>query len=352
MTSRDGLSITRTSDGFVTVSPENAAYTQFLLDLKVTGTLAGEVAYFVAQDGAGRRVGRMAATLGPTADVGLVGLLAMTDRRSDSVFGALLSECERWLMSRGVDKVYGPVDFSTFFEYRMRDRAEERGPEADFSWEPAQPRGWLLAFEAAGYAPVERYHSEFYEATEACPLRAVVESLAPAWRAATDRGMEFVPFSEVRPVDRLLPIIEAITFDAFEGNFLYSPIPAGVFRTVYSPMVGRHDLSLSQLVRTPDGEEVGFLYAFEDAGYCVIKSMAVRPAWRRLRLSNALLQRCLTRVDEKGLTRFASAFVREGNVSGFLEDRLHEHPLRTWKHHYVLLGKTLKGADRWKSTSS
>lgn len=337
-------------DSFVSVSSENAAYTRFLLDLKATGKLAGEAEYFIALDGEGDRVGRMAATVGPNPGAGLAGLFALTEKRSDTAWvqtmtRALLSSCERWLLSRGVDKVYGPVDFSTFFEYRLRDRTEEEGQGPDFSWEPTQPQSYLLAFRAAGYAPVERYHSVFYEASKTFPPRIVVKMMEPAWRAAIDRGMEFTAFDEVRPIEKLIPILEAISLDAFKGNFLYSPIPAEVFQALYSPIVQKLDLSLSQLVRAPDGEEVGFVYAFEDSGFCIVKSIAVRPAWRKLHLSSALLQRCLARADEQGLTRFASALVREGNVSEFLENRHHKHPIRVWKHYYTLLGKTLKGTD-------
>jgi GNAT superfamily N-acetyltransferase len=337
--------------GFVAVSPENAAYTRLLLDLKATGALAGEAECFVALDGEGERVGRMAAALGPDREAGLVGLFALADKRGDqarvrAATEALLSSCERWLLSRGMDTVYGPVDFSTFFEYRLRDRTGEDDQGPDFSWEPTQPQSHLQAFGAAGYAPVARYHSVFYETDETFPPRRVVKMREPAWRAAVDRGMEFAAFDEVRPIEELVPILEDISRAAFEGSFLYSPIPGQVFQAIYSPIVRRLDLSLSYVVRAPDGKEVGFVYAFEDSGYCVVKTIAVRPAWRGQHLSSALLQRCLARADEKGLTRFASALVREGNVSEFLESRHNKHPIRVWKHHYTLLGKTLKGAGR------
>lgn len=339
-----------TGDGFVAVSPRNAAYTQFLLELKSTGKLPGEAEYFVALDGEGDRVGRMAATVGPDPDTGLVGLLALDGQRGDrawvlGVIGALLSSCERWLAARGVNQVYGPVDFATFFEYRLRDRTGEEGNYGpDFSWEPAQPQSHLLAFEAAGYAPVERYHSVFYQTSEEFPLRVMAELVEPAWRAAIDRGMEFTAFDEVRPVEKLTSILDAITRDAFKDNFLFSPIPGEVFQALYSPVVQKTDLSLSQLVRAPDGQVAGFVYAFEDSGYCVVKTIAVRPAWRRQQLWNALVYRCLTLADEKGLTRVASALVREGNVSELAEKRYSESPIRSWKHHYVLMGKALKGA--------
>jgi len=368
MRSQDELLITTAgelegTDSFVSVDPDHAAYAKFLLSLKATGVLAGEAEYFVAVDGEGDRVGRLAATLGPSPDVGLVGLLALNDKHGEkhgdkhgdergdgawvqSVTGALLSSCETWLLSRGVDKVYGPVDFSTFFDYRLRDRTGEEGQGPDFSWEPAQPQSHLLAFGAAGYAPVERYHSVFYETSETFQPRTVVRMMEPVWRAAVEAGMEFVAFDEVRPAGRLIPILEAITLDAFKDNFLYAPIPSEAFEALYAPLVQRLDLSLSQLVRGPDGTEVGFVFAFEDSGYCVVKSIAVRTAWRRLHLSSALVQRCLARADEKGLTRFASALVKEGNVSEFLQDRHHQHPVRVWKHHYVLVGKALRGVGR------
>jgi N-acetylglutamate synthase-like GNAT family acetyltransferase len=357
MNSRNEFQIEATSaspaggDSFVSVHPGNAAYTRFLLDLKAAGRLAGEAEWFVALDGEGERIGRMATTVGPKPGTGLVGLFALTEKRSDkawvqSVTTVLLSSCERWLRSRGIDKVYGPVDFSTFFDYRFRDRTDEGGRGPDFSWEPTQPQSHLLAFEAAGYALAERYHSVFYETSKTMPTRAVAQIWEPAWRTAVDRGMEFVAFDEVRPVEELIPMVEAITLDAFKGNFLYSPIPSEVFQAMYAPIVQRLDLSLSQVVRAPDGKAVGFIYAFEDSGYCILKSMAIHPAWRRLRLSSALVHRCLARAAEKGLTRFASALVREGNVNEFLEDWHHKYPVRVWKHHYTLLGKTLKGASR------
>jgi GNAT superfamily N-acetyltransferase len=336
------------TEDFVSVSPENAAYTQFLVDLKATGKLAGEAEYFVASDGEGDQVGRMAASVGPGAGEGLVGLFALKEKDSDGawiqgVTQALLSNCEKWLQAKCVEKVYGPVDFSTWFKYRLRDRTGEESDGPDFSWEPSQPQSYLRAFGAAGYNPIERYHSVFYELNEQFPPRIVVKMMEPAWKASTDMGFEFVAFDQIQPIQELVPIIEAMSFDAFKGNLLYSPILGEVFQALYSPIVQKLDLSLSYLVRTPEGKEAGFVFAFEDSGYCVVKSIAVFPAYRKLRLSTALLQRCLARADEKGLTRFASALVKEGNVSEFLGSPHAKHPIRVWKHHYTLLGKTLNG---------
>jgi hypothetical protein len=94
----------------------------------------------------------------------------------------------------------------------------------------------------------------FYETNKGFPPRIVVKMREPAWRKAIDRGMEFAAFDEVQPIEKLVTSLEAISLDAFKGNFLYSPIPGEVFQAMYAPTVRRLDLSLSQLVRAPDGK--------------------------------------------------------------------------------------------------
>jgi hypothetical protein len=123
--------------GFVTMSSQNAAYTRFLLGLKATGRLAGQAEYFIALDGDGERVGRMAAILGPNPDAGLVGLFALTEKRSDEAWGrgatrALLSSCERWLLSRGIDKVYGARRLLDLLRVPPPGPDRGRGPGSGF----------------------------------------------------------------------------------------------------------------------------------------------------------------------------------------------------------------------------
>ena len=103
------------------------------------------------------RRGRAAAIVNPRlvedgAPVGQIGLFAC-DEHPDTARRLLDAACT-WLDKRGCRVVRGPMNFSTWYDYRLVTRATAAGY---IPGEPYHPAHYPALFEAAGFKPVATY---------------------------------------------------------------------------------------------------------------------------------------------------------------------------------------------------
>lgn len=209
----------------------------------------------------------------------------------------LIARAEAWLRARGVSEAVGPLDGNTFFAYRACV-----GPwdEPSFLGEPtASPAPW----RALGYREEARYTSTL------CPNGPQIENgrpLPPGWR--------------VRPIDfgRLeaeLASLYRVTLPAFASAWRYSPLPFPAFAALYAPFRDRVDPRWVLLAEDPAGVVQGYLFAWPMGDRFVIKTIAVHPEARGVRLG-AHLMMCVHRfAEEQGIPRGVHALMWEGSVS-------------------------------------
>jgi cytochrome P450 len=286
------------------------------------------------------------------ADWGAVGLFEVDLAESDApmIAEALLTRAREALAVLGVERVYGPLDCSTWFQYRLRVYDAGFPPARAFAWEPTQPPEYLEYFRAAGFSEAERYHSVGYELNERHTLAHAAALLAPASALARSRGFRFEPLSTPGRggFAALLERLHRQSARAFGENFLYTPIEPVFFEKIYES-IGRSDLSFSFRAvleaNAPaaggEEQEAGFVFCFAEGDTVVVKSIAVEPRFRKLQLSNALLHQAIHRASlepkERGLKRFVSALVKSGSPSERIEAKHFDSPIEVWRHDYVLL---------------
>ena len=288
----------------------------------------------------GRVVGRVAAFQMKHPALGLFEVDTASDQ-APTIAAALIAQACGWLRDRGAEQVYGPMDASTWFQYRLREYAEQP-PKLTYRWEPTTPPDYLQFFKVAGFTEVERYHTYGYELDEEI-LAAAAKRVEPATHYAHSKGFRFVPFLEGKTLDSMLDLMFELSLEGFKKNFLYEPIDRAVFKRLYGAAAQGMDLGLSHRVIAKDGSEAGFIFCFEDQGAVVVKSMAIRERFRGLHLSTALLHQSILKAIPRKPKSYVSALVKSGSRSEFLEQKHLGRKIDTWKHDYVLFEKKLAG---------
>lgn len=287
--------------------------------------------FWIAVDSADRVVGRIGASLSVvfpnTAAIGFFEV-DMSHPENESVGVSLLDRAEAWAREQGAKTLHGPLNFNTWFPYRFR---VDRDVREKFSWEPVNPPEYVALWVKKGWTTLETYKSQGHEG-----LSAFAEQTRPAYDRASQAGYTFRPFDSTRIMDVEVPILHDVSMAGFKDNFLFEPLPLEAFRALYVPVAqSKLDLGLSHVAISPQGEPVGFFFCFEDKGYVVYKSVAVKPSARGMGLSNAVAHLAAVRGVERGLTKLITALVKSGAQS----ESYGKKARLLWEHDYALYEK-------------
>ena len=212
----------------------------------------GEARHFVA---AGER-GRITAMTSPRlaqdgTQIGLVGFYECVDDPAHAA--SLIEAALGWLRERGVQRVLGPLNFSTWYRYRFVTEGFEHGP---FLLEPYNPPHYGHQFAAAGFTPHQRYAS-LTLAHEPVPL------LVRAHQKALASGITFTAL-EGEQAAQYLPLFFEMSKQIFAGKTAYSAITLEEFQVLYAGMQTIMAPGLSWLAHDAQGNPVGFLFAYPD----------------------------------------------------------------------------------------
>lgn len=215
----------------------------------------GEVLALVAEDGGSR--GRVVAAVSPRlrteagAPLGLIGYFECVD--DVAVSDALLREALGWLEGRGVRQVLGPMDLSTWYQYRFVTEGRESGP---MLLEPYHPAHYPGQFERVGFLPSRTYASVRMPHTTVPILRRY-------HRSNTAAGVRFEPLAPADAAD-MLPVIYGMATKWFAGKTAYSEVTLEEFQRL-SASVGQVMAPGLSLIAYQEETPVGYLFAYPDA---------------------------------------------------------------------------------------
>lgn len=273
--------------------------------------------------------------------VGFLGFYEINPRLSPSerleVSGTLIRSATDWLTSQGVRTAMGPLDWTTWFNYR----AHLGEPESLFFWEPTYTRRVADDFLAAGFRTGQTFHSSFLDAPDEGPLQRFLLETQRALERVLQQGYSARSFTQMPPSE-ILPLCYSLSMAGFRDNYLFDPIPWVVFEKLYGQMMARVSLDHSFFVFDTDRNPVAFIFSFIDQGYVLTKSGAVLPAHREKKLSVALTHLSLKSAYQKeGIFRVGVPLVRSGNRSEFIAAQGKEAGFRVTQHDYALFEKIL-----------
>ena len=194
------------------------------------------------------RGARVAAIINPRlvengAPVGLLGFFESDD--DESAAKEVLGDAVRWLRGEGVAVVRGPMNYSTWNDYRFVVARTEGGT---FRGEPEHPDYYQRLWEAAGARVVSRYASHWID------MPAALARWAPKLARAREAGLTVRRASAADA-----PAIFALALAGFRDAYMYSPIEPDEFASIYG--ADRASDGLTYLV-LDGGRPIGFMHSF------------------------------------------------------------------------------------------
>ena len=301
-------------------------------------------------------VARLVARISPTLvdaegkPYGMLGFFEARDGFPEAV-ARLFEEAIAWLRENGAGAILGPMDGDTWHRYRLNVGPWDEPP---FLLEPYNPPWYEALWTAAGFEVLERYHSKRVETA------AVVSHLESKAGEALAAGYRLRPLDPSR-FKAELGLIYELSRRIFDRNFLYTEIPRDEFLKIYAGARSLLDPDLVLFARSPQGEDVGFLFAYPDRFRAVaamrgergllaklrylrhrkpvdavdFKTLGVLPEHRRSGVAAALFHEGHRRALDRGYAQANHCLYKEGNPSGDLDGGagrlLREYRLYEWK---------------------
>ncbi|MFN0130381.1 MAG: GNAT family N-acetyltransferase [Verrucomicrobiales bacterium] len=271
----------------------------------------------------------------PRVDGRRPGFIGHFTSGSETAAAALLRDACRRLAADRCELAIGPVDGSTWGNYRFVTASSGEPP---FLFEPDHPPEWPAFFVDAGFWPLARYYSTATEKLDvANPKgdRAATRLLAGGCRIRT---------LESSRLTQELEAVHGVILAAFAGALLYQPMPRDAFvaeQTRIGPLL-RPDLVL---VAERQGSVVGFLFAIPDHRQAaqakpidtvIIKTLAVLPGRENAGLGVWLVRQLHRSAKALGFRRVIHALMHESNYSL----NIHRESTR-WLREYTLFARTL-----------
>jgi hypothetical protein len=281
---------------------------------------------------------------------GTLGSFEALDGHADAV-RELFQEALAWLRAAGAGPILGPMDGDTWHRYRLNVGPWDVPP---FLLEPYNPPYYEPLWTANGFVLLERYYSKRIDPA------TVVAHLAGRAGEALASGYRLRPLDPTRFEAELTTIYE-LSHRIFAGNFLYTEIPAEEFIRLYAGAKALLDPDLVLFARSPEGEDVGFLFAYPDLFRAVaamagkrgllaklrfllhrregdavdFKTLGVLAGHRRSGVAAALFHEGHRRTVDKGYTYANHCLYKEGNPSGDLDGGqgrvMREYRLYEWR---------------------
>ncbi len=273
--------------------------------------------------------------------VGMLGLYEaeggpLGDAATEEIVAAVLG----WAAEQGMEELYAPVDVNTWFTYRfvVADGAASSAPRS-FGWEPDQPEEYPERFRGLGFETAETFETIGFDfpSSGAYTVQDFFEHTRRGFEIASDSGFRFERLRGISDFDGVLQELHPMCMEAFGENPLFEPLPQDLFNRLYHQVLAAADGHLTFLARDERGRLTGFVFAFPDRGWVVVKTIAVAAAARGRWVSSALLHSVARAAIGDGYHRFVSALVRVGNKSAFLLDPHRMPSVDRWVRRYELL---------------
>jgi hypothetical protein len=173
---------------------------------------------------------------------------------------SLFEEFESWARGKGVQKIFGPVNFSTYYDNRLRT---DNFGEGCYQGEPYNPQYYPQLLEAMGYCVHSKYKTWITENpamvgefTRQGHEKAMVE-LVKKFDIQT-----LTPDIWIDCLEQLYPVTDQI----FKQNFAYTPISAEAYKAFCGPEFVKKFCPKSSIIAfdRESGDIAGFFLSFPD----------------------------------------------------------------------------------------
>lgn len=272
-------------------------------------------------------------TLSP--DEGYIGFLNTSNINDTKTMTILMNKALEWLHKYNVKKVYGPINFCTWFNYRYRIKEEL----PLFSWEPQNPIKYLDYFYELGFKPTQYYHSHGYK-----NLSHLIPITEKYYLRSIENGFKYRPFHKNIElfISEDIPLIYKLSLEGFQNNFLFQPIPFELFKVMLISQAHSESIHLGYFVFDQNNTPVGFFYHPIENDYLILKTLVILENYRGRGLSHSLTYHGAQEASLLGIEKFVGALVANGGESEGNNESFYSKNTETlWRHEYILFEKNI-----------
>lgn len=291
---------------------DNKNVNQISIDTK------GNAAFFICEFN--EMKARAGAYFYPNSKVGYIGWFE--SHNDNEVSKQVLNECVNYLKENGIEVIYGPINGSTFYNYRFNLNYEM----PSFPSEPFQPLYYIQQWENYGFEISESYITTYSEFPNIpMPKEEEVKKMFASM------GLSF----EKLTVDLLKEIWKdfyEFLLVAFQSNQHYSPISFEVFNDLMKGFPKAHDGEHSFIVFDANRKVIGFVTCLSDLFYehyqknnvsddlfsekkLIIKTMATHPDWQNKKIATLIASAIFTNGIKEGFKKVINALMWQENIT-------------------------------------
>jgi hypothetical protein len=229
-----------------------------------------------------------------------IGFLDLKENYKD--FQKLIKDAENWFKESNVNKYYAPMDFNTWYEYRIISDCFEN---PSFPSEKMYPDYYLTFVKKADFSPSINYYS--YIITEVEPL---MKHLKPYYNKTSKLGIQLSGISPGEK-EKVLESIYDISKKTFKSAPLFEDINYKEFHSLYEPLISEIKERYILIAKRKDIIE-GFIFSFPFKDKIVLKTLGVKPSSQGKYIAPALIYETYKRGCEDKFKAFIHAYMREG----------------------------------------
>jgi GNAT superfamily N-acetyltransferase len=174
---------------------------------------------------------------------------------------AIFQAAAEWAKERGAKTLCGPINFSTFGNYRIRTRFEEGG--VPFYGEPYNPMYYEGILDRLGF---KRTAEAVTQITPGPIARQLVAHRGPELEKLREKGFDFRPMTHELWLDNL-PTLHGLIETMFQHNWGYTPLSYEMFEKACGPSwIRKTDPVSSMSLYDPNDRLSGFFLAYPHWG--------------------------------------------------------------------------------------
>ncbi len=187
---------------------------------------------------------------------------------------ALFARAVEWAKERGGQDLYGPIDFTTYGNYRVRLSVEDEGART-FPDEPHNPATYPDLLGAQGFDLDQTYFTQVGTQTAG---NMVADWKRPVLQRLEAEGYAVRTLTHELWMERLKEL-HGLADAIFGGNFAYSPLTWPTFEAKCGePFIRRACPHTSTVALAPDGSIAGFFLVYPHYGPVVCAAAEDRVA--------------------------------------------------------------------------
>ena len=169
----------------------------------------------------------------------------------------LFERCRADLRANAIRRLVGPINFSTFFDYRVRLDNFDR---LNYPGEPHNPPYYAALLESCGFHLVEKYFSIHTDSVSA-PLQRLRHKAGRVLER--EHPFAIVPLHEF-DIEKYLAQVYRLIDQSFREALAYVPLAENVFRLTFDRAAIARYCHATSCVALLNGEAVGLLLSLPD----------------------------------------------------------------------------------------